>query len=171
MFAGLPLNRLGLVVAAATLAVSPAWAEDMNMKVEGRNWAATRITTVAMTIGDAKALSITGLLQGEKTSNMSFIVYPEKIDNPVGHYELQPGTMANVSGKKHDNGGGFNVDMVGGDPMEDGFSFQSGTLDIVTYDAGLHTITGTFAGQLVNHSKSRKIEISNGVFTALEIGQ
>lgn len=135
----------------------------ISFDVAGKHWVSTRADVFKSAMGDKPMLNITGLLEAEKKSKLSFNILPPADADYIHSYELHPlapDTKAT---------GSFNTDMLGGNVMESSFQFQSGTVQITAYDAAKHLISGTFSGKLKNHSGSAQIEITNGVFTDVDL--
>ena len=154
-----------LILTSLVFAASTAFADGMKMQIEGKDWAATVINATQLKMGATAVINISGKLEGSKISMLAFQLAPTTPDKPVGHYELKTGLPKAGFGS-----GTFNVDLLGGNPMEDGFSFQSGILDVTAYDPATHALTGTFSGVAENHSGSKKANVRNGVLDAVGIG-
>lgn len=158
-----------LAVLAAGSTVQ-AKADGISMQIEGRDWVATSIVASVVPMGNRKTISIGGKLEGNKISLMSFMLYPASSDAPQGHYDLDPDLRGKTPASGFWASGGFNPDLMGGNPLEDTFRFQAGSVDITGYDPTSHAVTGTFSGTLMNTTKAIKIAIQNGKLDAVELG-
>lgn len=162
--------RIFAFIAFAGSSFAQARADGMSMQIEGKDWTATTIVASVLQMGNRKVISIGGKLEGSKISLMSFLLYPASADAPKGHYDLDPALRGKTLSSGFWGSGGFNADLLGGNPLEDPFRFKAGSLDITGYDPTSHTVTGTFSGTAVNNSGARKVTIQNGKLDAIELG-
>jgi len=158
------MSRMLFSLVTLAIAASPALAETMTMKIDGKDWAATVVNSASLPMPGGPVITMTGKMEGEKTSALSLQLAPAS-DDLKGHYELKSGVP-----KKGNGGGNFNLDLLGGDPMADSLRFQSGTLDVTAYDAAAHTLSGTFSGIVVSHDGAKKMTIENGVLDSIAVG-
>lgn len=149
-----------LGVAAAPVFGQQGPGEAFSMTVSGKPWAATRSAAFRTLIAGVPGWNINGFLDGPKISHVGFLIYPASETTPAGIYPL------GKSGgpKAHDHGGSFNVDMMGGNILDDNFHFTDGEVSVTAYDAARKVIAGTFSG-IGKNSSGATLDITNGRFT------
>jgi hypothetical protein len=151
------------------IAAIPAIADEApgtSMEVAGRTWVATRSIIYKTAIGKNFALNFNAFLDSAKKSHVSFLIYPAVDGDYLHSFEIKAG----AGGKIPTNSGGFNVDMLGGNPFEDDLRIQAGQFVVTKYSPATKTMSGTFSGTARNQTGSATVEIKNGRFTDVDVG-
>jgi hypothetical protein len=155
-----------MILAIGVFPVAADEAPGVSMEVAGRAWVATRSMVYKTTMGKDLALNFNAFLDGAKKSHVSFLIYPAADGDYVHSFEIKAG----AGGKVPTNSGGFNVDMLGGNPLEDDLRIQSGQFVVTKYSPQTNAMSGTFSGTARNHTGSVTLEIKNGRFTDVAVG-